>query len=169
NLVLEDHKLNQLSFKMIINEDPTISETTVPKYNGPLDRSNPTREMIFELIRYIKDPEHPYSLEQLKVVEIGNVSVENIITKYGTEITIIEVIFIPTVPHCSMASIIGLSILKILRYFFRQQYIKVMIKEDTHMEYQTINKQLNDKDRVLAAFENSSIMELIEECVTVME
>lgn len=62
--------------------------------------------LVFDIIRHIKDPEHPLSLEQLNVVSIENVAVE------GNRVT---VKFTPTIPHCSSASVIGLTIISKLR------------------------------------------------------
>ncbi|KOB73932.1 Uncharacterized protein OBRU01_09734 [Operophtera brumata] len=55
---------------------------------------------IFDLIRNISDPEHPLTLEELRVVEQGNVLLNN-------EENQVLVHFTPTIPHCSMATLIG--------------------------------------------------------------
>lgn len=55
---------------------------------------------IFDLIRNINDPEHPLTLEELRVVEESNITVNN---KENT----VDVNFTPTIPHCSMATLIG--------------------------------------------------------------
>ena len=61
------------------------------------------------LIRKINDPEHPLTLEQLKVTEFKNVEVKD-------NKNYVKVLFTPTIPHCSMATLIGLSIrVKLLR------------------------------------------------------
>ena len=61
------------------------------------------------MIRHITDPEHPYSLEQLNVVSLENISVDDKDSK-------IRITFTPTIPHCSMASLIGLTLrVKLLR------------------------------------------------------
>lgn len=52
-----------------------------------------------ELIRSISDPEHPNSLEELRVV-----STEQI--KIGDNLIVVE--FTPTVPHCGMSTLIGI-------------------------------------------------------------
>lgn len=51
-----------------------------------------------DLIRSISDPEHPLSLEQLRVV-----SAEQIELAHNS----VTVEFTPTVPHCGMSTIIG--------------------------------------------------------------
>jgi metal-sulfur cluster biosynthetic enzyme len=53
---------------------------------------------VIDLIRSISDPEHPLTLEQLRVV-----SAEQIFL--GTNTVMVE--FTPTVPHCGMSTIIG--------------------------------------------------------------
>uniref|UniRef100_A0A673H679 Cytosolic iron-sulfur assembly component 2B n=1 Tax=Sinocyclocheilus rhinocerous TaxID=307959 RepID=A0A673H679_9TELE len=61
------------------------------------------------LIRSISDPEHPLSLEELNVVEQMLINVND-------EESTVSVEFTPTIPHCSMATLIGLSIkVKLLR------------------------------------------------------
>lgn len=77
-----------------------------------------------DLIRAINDPEHPLTLEELSVVREG---AENLCF-CGAQVQITEHIdvdddsdyvrvqFTPTIPHCSMATLIGLSIrVKLLR------------------------------------------------------
>jgi metal-sulfur cluster biosynthetic enzyme len=79
-------------------------------------------EEIFDIIRSIEDPEHPHSLEQLGVVSLEQVEISstrancnklktNKITNnnnnYQDKIT---VRFTPTIPHCSMATLIGLCL-----------------------------------------------------------
>ena len=55
---------------------------------------------IFDLIRDINDPEHPLTLEQLNVVTEEQITVDDNGSK-------VEVMFTPTIPHCSMATLIG--------------------------------------------------------------
>lgn len=55
------------------------------------------------LIRSINDPEHPLTLEQLNVVEQSLVKVDD-------DNDYVKIQFTPTIPHCSMATLIGLAI-----------------------------------------------------------
>ena len=55
------------------------------------------------LIRSINDPEHPLTLEQLNVVELPLVKVDD-------DNNYVKIQFTPTIPHCSMATLIGLAI-----------------------------------------------------------
>lgn len=58
---------------------------------------------ILDLIRDINDPEHPLTLEQLNVVQQGHIEIDDKRSK-------VLVYFTPTIPHCSMATLIGLSL-----------------------------------------------------------
>lgn len=57
-----------------------------------------------DLIRGITDPEHPLTLEQLAVV-----NPEHITVTHGPKPRV-QIVFTPTVPHCSMATLIGAQI-----------------------------------------------------------
>ncbi|XP_032409682.1 cytosolic iron-sulfur assembly component 2B-like [Xiphophorus hellerii] len=115
---------------------------------------------IFDLIRSINDPEHPLTLEELNVVEQVRVKVND------TESTA-RVEFTPTIPHCSMATLIGLSIkVKLLRSLPDRFKIDVHITPGTHASEEAVNKQLADKERVAAALENSSLLEVVNQCLS---
>lgn len=60
---------------------------------------------IFDLIRNINDPEHPLTLEELHVVEQQNIFIDN-------KDNLVRVYFTPTIPHCSMATLIGNNFIK---------------------------------------------------------
>jgi len=114
---------------------------------------------IFDLIRGIKDPEHPLTLEELNVVDEGNVFVDSGNKK-------VEVIFTPTIEHCSLASLIGLCIqVKLLRSIPAQHKISVRIAPGSHSTEDIVNKQLADKERVAAALENIQLLEVINQCL----
>ncbi|XP_035252725.1 cytosolic iron-sulfur assembly component 2B isoform X1 [Anguilla anguilla] len=119
---------------------------------------------IFDLIRSINDPEHPLSLEDLNVVEQMRVHVSD------PESTV-TVEFTPTIPHCSMATLIGLSIkVKLLRslpsrFKFCLSQIDVHITPGTHASEDAVNKQLADKERVAAALENAQLLEVVNQCL----
>uniref|UniRef100_A0A671LM64 Cytosolic iron-sulfur assembly component 2B n=1 Tax=Sinocyclocheilus anshuiensis TaxID=1608454 RepID=A0A671LM64_9TELE len=107
------------------------------------------------LIRSISDPEHPLSLEELNVVEQMRVNVND-------EESTVSVEFTPTIPHCSMATLIGLSIkVKLLRSL-PDRFKVLLVSSQTHL----INKQLADKERVAAALENSQLLEVVNQCLS---
>ena len=70
--------------------------------------------------------------------------------------------FTPTIPHCSMATLIGLSIrVKLLRSLPRRYKVTVKITPGTHATEEGINKQLADKERVAAALENANLLAVV--------
>lgn len=115
---------------------------------------------IFDHIRSINDPEHPLSLEELNVVEQDHVKVNN-------DESTVSVEFTPTIPHCSMATLIGLSIkVKLLRSLPHRFKTDVHIAPGTHASEDAVNKQLADKERVAAALENSQLLEVVNQCLS---
>lgn len=114
-----------------------------------------------DLIRFINDPEHPLTLEELHVVQQKLIKVDN----KNNEVF---VNFTPTIPHCSMATLIGLSIrVKLLRSLPARFKVTVEITPGTHNSENAVNKQLADKERVAAALENSNLINVINECIAV--
>ena len=78
----------------------------------------------------------------------------------------IRVHFTPTVPHCSLATLIGLCIrVKIRSCFDRKHKLDIFITKGTHKTEDDVNKQINDKERVAAAMENENLKNLVERCI----
>lgn len=78
----------------------------------------------------------------------------------------INVNFTPTIPHCSMALLIGLSIrVQLLRSLPSRFKVSVKVTPGTHASELDINKQLADKERVAAALENTSLIKVINQCI----
>ena len=74
--------------------------------------------------------------------------------------------FTPTIPHWSMATVIGLSIrVKLLRCLPARFKVKVEVTKGTHNAENAVNKQLADKERVAAALENSHLIQVINQCI----
>lgn len=72
----------------------------------------------------------------------------------------------PTIPHCSMATLIGLCIrVKLLRSLPSRFKVAVQIKPGTHASETAINKQLADKERVKAALENQHLLGVVNKCI----
>ncbi|KAM8707616.1 hypothetical protein ACLKA7_014706 [Drosophila subpalustris] len=114
---------------------------------------------IFDLIRNINDPEHPLTLEELHVVQEELISISDKQNK-------VHINFTPTIPHCSMATLIGLSIrVKLLRSLPPRFKVTVEITPGTHASEFAVNKQLADKERVAAALENKHLAEVINQCI----
>lgn len=117
--------------------------------------------MLFaDLIRNINDPEHPLTLEELHVVQEDLISISD---KQNQ----VHIRFTPTIPHCSMATLIGLSIrVKLLRSLPPRFKVTVEITPGTHASELAVNKQLADKERVAAALENKHLAEVINQCIS---
>lgn len=114
---------------------------------------------VFDLVRHINDPEHPLTLEQLSVVQLRNVAVDD---AKGT----VDMTFTPTIPHCSMATLIGLSCrVKLLRSLPPRFKVGISITPGTHSSEDAVNKQLNDKERVAAALENAHLLSVVDKCI----
>jgi metal-sulfur cluster biosynthetic enzyme len=157
------------------NPNPTV-RAVIRDDPAPFPSSSSSRpllrDIVFDVVRDIRDPEHDHSLEALSVVDRTAVVVRDPPDDgpgYGT----VTVTFTPTVPHCSMASVIGLSIkakldrTRVLRDGYGEHYYKlaVLCAEGAHTTAESINKQLADKERVAAAFENPTILSLLETCI----
>lgn len=98
------------------------------------------------------DPEHPNTLEDLAVLNLEDIHVM-------PETCEVRVDFTPTIPNCGMATLIGLMIrVKLLRSLPLQYKVDIYIKEGKHDQETEINKQLNDKERVMAALENPNLL-----------
>jgi len=154
------------------NANPIIKNNLEKRFDLQLvsgKLANVTKESIFELIRDIMDPEHPHTLEQLNVVSLEDIYIsqledESVMCQAGQPINCVNIIFTPTVPHCSMAGIIGLTIIYKLQKIVDGYLINVLIKADTHSTYKALNKQFSDRDRVMAAFENEGLVEMMKFC-----
>ena len=143
--------------------------------------------MLADLIRDIKDPERPSTLEELDVVKEGCITVQRGVPGCGLdrqphnstgesetdsvqedkeEELWIHIVFTPTVPHCSLATLIGLCLrVKLERYLEARFKLDITVSEGTHAIEGDVNKQINDKERVAAAMENPSLREMVEECI----
>ncbi|XP_043483960.1 MIP18 family protein galla-1 [Leptopilina heterotoma] len=121
------------------------------------------RENVYDLLRNIKDPEKPQTLEELEVVYEDCVCIDETTPK---GVNVIRVEFNPTVPHCSLATLIGLCIrIKLERNLIAFHKLDIYIKEGAHATEQEINKQINDKERIAAAMENPNLRDLVEKCI----
>lgn len=150
------------------NENPTVYETRsrsvrVASEEVEVDdeesRDEFTREEVFELIRHLNDPEHPLTLEQLRVATLEGVRVDDAKSA-------IDINFTPTIPHCSMATLIGLCIrVKLIRSLPRRFKVRIKITPGAHASEEEVNKQLNDKERVAAALENANLLGVVSKSI----
>ncbi|XP_059861784.1 cytosolic iron-sulfur assembly component 2A isoform X2 [Delphinus delphis] len=84
---------------------------------------------VYDLIRTIRDPEKPNTLEELEVVTESCVEVQEI----NEEDYLVIIRFTPTVPHCSLATLIGLCLrVKLQRCLPFKHKLEIYISEGTH-------------------------------------
>lgn len=141
---------NQFSYNVDINDDEQDDEYTIQD----IDELE-----IYDLIRNINDPEHPLTLEQLKVAQHSLISIDN-------QSRTITIKFTPTITHCSMATLIGLCIrVKLLRSLPKSYKVDINITPGTHQSEDAVNRQLNDKERVAAALENAKLLGVVNKCI----
>jgi len=168
---------------MYSNPNPVIYTTsshaqlTAPSASlTDVEASDPfSTNEIFDLVRDINDPEHPVTLEQLHVVRpehIYFVQDSRVTSSFSLKSAVVSPVsllvhFTPTIPHCSMATLIGLSIRTKLQRslppgLFR---VSVQIRPGTHASEAAINRQLADKERVAAAGENQHLRRVVDACI----
>ncbi|KAL9406130.1 hypothetical protein Peur_003102 [Populus x canadensis] len=148
----------------LINANPVIYEKKERRVRSVDDNEYTAAECIdqlevFDHIRDIKDPEHPYSLEELKVITEDAIEVDD-------KLSYVRVTFTPTVEHCSMATVIGLCLrVKLMRSLPQRYKVDIKVAPGTHATEAAVNKQLNDKERVAAALENPNLVDMVDECL----
>ena len=162
--------LSYLKNKLIIEPTEGIEVKTEPASEATASVDLPAEVQdlkfdIYDQIRTIRDPEKPENLEELSVVLEECVHVYPLNGRNNKFIANIE--FVPTVPHCHLATLIGLCIrTKLERTLVPGQVkLEITVKEGSHNTEQDINKQINDKERVAAAMENPNLKETVEKCI----
>merc|ERR1711892_847615 len=142
------------------NASPTLFEKAGERVESDADWDEDVRDAfdakeVYDLIKEIRDPEHPMSLEELGVVSEELICVND---QTGT----IDLTFTPTIPHCSMATLIGLTIrVKLIRSLPKRFKVTVRITKGSHSQEDQINRQLEDKERVAAALENDNLIKVV--------
>ncbi|KAJ7365870.1 Cytosolic iron-sulfur assembly component 2A [Desmophyllum pertusum] len=117
---------------------------------------------VFDLVKDIRDPELPQTLEELNVIEEDFIKID----KIDDDEYSIKIEFKPTVPHCSLATLIGLCLrVKLERSLPYRFKLDIFLSKGTHSTEDEINKQINDKERIAAAMENPSLKKIVEECI----
>ena len=121
-----------------------------------------TADEVYHLLREIKDPEHPeLSLSQLRVVRLADIQVVD-----ASDSATISVEYTPTIPTCSVAVLIGLTLLRKLQLCVPSRFkISVKISPGKHVQEKQVNKQLADRERVAAAMENPNLSKMVREGV----
>ncbi len=120
-----------------------------------MSRDSGQEAVAFAAVKDIIDPEKKATLAELGIVR------EEFIHAVPDMLTIgIR----PTLPTCGEIKLIGLCVWnEVLRG--RQpgrQRVQVMVLPHSHNEWQDVNKQLADKERVLAALESDAVRSAID-------
>src|SRR3989338_3431257 len=154
---------------MSLNPNPQIHQTSAKRRERTeeekrREEEEETRDEIdalevFDLLKDINDPEHPLTLEQLNVVQLQLISVDD-------EADLVSINFTPTIPHCSMATLIGLCLrVKLLRSLPPRFQLHIAVTPGSHASEAQVNRQLSDKERVAAALENSTLLNVVNRCL----
>uniref|UniRef100_A0A7N0VFD3 MIP18 family-like domain-containing protein n=1 Tax=Kalanchoe fedtschenkoi TaxID=63787 RepID=A0A7N0VFD3_KALFE len=132
-----------------------IEQVNLDEYSvEPIDQLE-----VFDHIKDIRDPEHPLSLEELKVVTEDAIEVDD-------DRSYVRVTFTPTMQHCSLSPTIGLCLrVKLMRSLPSRFKVDIRVAPGTLATEAAVNKQLNDKERVAAALENPRLLDVLEECL----
>ncbi|CAI2381018.1 unnamed protein product [Moneuplotes crassus] len=122
------------------------------------------RDQIYDVISTIRDPEKPYTLEDLDVVNDELIMVRSTKDK---EYTYAIIKWVPTVPHCHLALTIALCMrAKIERELgLPNLKIDIIVEDGKHQQKGEIDRQVNDKERYSAALEKEEVMDVIEDLI----
>ncbi len=134
-----------------------------------------SKEIVYDFISGIIDPERGCTIEELEIVSEDWIEVFKPGDKDGVNYERIVITWKPTVPNCSFAVNIGLSIrhklnLEIPKFInslgkIYKYKIDVIIYPGSHSTENEINKQVNDKERFSAALESPDILNYINSLV----
>ncbi|VFQ93421.1 unnamed protein product [Cuscuta campestris] len=65
-----------------------------------------------------------------------------------------------------MATVIGLCLREKLKNYFPPHHkVDIKVAPGSHADEESVNKQLNDKERIAAALENPNLRHLVDECL----
>ncbi len=124
---------------------------------------------VYDLISTISDPEHPLSLGSLSVVKLDDIQIVPP-TSPRSRISTLTVLLTPTTTACSLTTIIGLGVkVRLLQALPPRFRVDVRIKEGTSKTADEVNKQLGDKERVAAAMENKSLINVVNNMLATCE
>uniref|UniRef100_A0A8I3WVN0 Cytosolic iron-sulfur assembly component 2A n=1 Tax=Callithrix jacchus TaxID=9483 RepID=A0A8I3WVN0_CALJA len=84
---------------------------------------------VYDLIRTIRDPEKPSTLEELEVVSESCVEVQEI----NEEEYLVIIRFTPTVPHCSLATLIGKFLCTYMYIYVNSQLFLLILTHNNNL------------------------------------
>nr|CCC92993.1 conserved hypothetical protein [Trypanosoma congolense IL3000] len=141
-----------------------------------------TAEDVFYELSTIRDPEHTnYTLADLNVVTLDRCFVEyreqpaptappcmddqNSCEARVRRTVVVKVVLKPTVPHCSLMEFICLCVYAKLKEVFPPKScpkIEITLVDASHIRQRELEKQVADKDRIVAAFEDAILLREVE-------
>lgn len=158
---ISKYSFNKNNDKDIVLSDADIEDIVDNEEEEDDDIEPVDSQEVYDLISSISDPEHPLSLGQLSVVNLGDIHVRHPNFETG-RVGEVNVQITPTITHCSLATLIGLGIrVRLDRSIDKSYRIGIYVKEGTHQSEGQVNKQLNDKERVCAACENPQLVKVV--------
>ncbi|KAF2482254.1 hypothetical protein BDY17DRAFT_251514 [Neohortaea acidophila] len=133
------------------------------------DREEIDEQEVYDLISSISDPEHPLSLGSLGVITLGDIAIAAP-SSPRSRISTVTVLLTPTTSACSLTTVIGLGVkVRLLQALPPRFRVDVRIKEGTSQTADEVNKQLADKERVAAAMENRSLVQVVNTMLATCE
>lgn len=126
------------------------------------EREEIDEQEVYDLISTILDPEHPLTLGSLGVVNLDDIRIIPPSTP-RSRISSVQVLITPTTSACSLTTVIGLGVkVRLVNALPPRFRVDVRIKEGTSASADEANKQLGDKERVAAAMENRSLINMVK-------
>ncbi|KAF1861460.1 hypothetical protein Lal_00025788 [Lupinus albus] len=165
----------------LINANPTIYEKkerrvrTTPSFSDQDDAVEP--------IDQLEDPEHPYSLEELKVIteeavevddkkSYGYVYSDSGTLQYGHNYrTLLTSQAHEKLRNEERGRGRSREKTEILDFqmegptYLTGKHVDIRVAPGSHATEAAVNKQLNDKERVAAALENPNLLDMVDECL----
>ncbi|XVF59622.1 hypothetical protein PTKIN_Ptkin07bG0290400 [Pterospermum kingtungense] len=131
-----------------------------------LINANPVVHAKKERVARTEDPHGDDAVDPLDIYDILlSVLSEESIT-VDEKLGRILITFTPTIQHCSMATVIGLCLRVKLKECFPPHFkVDIKVSPGSHADEESVNKLLNDKERVAAALEIPNLRQLVDECL----
>ncbi|KAH9827481.1 MIP18 family protein [Teratosphaeria destructans] len=158
------------AYPTIIADPPSDAEASSPgSSSDDEEREEIDEQEVYDLISTISDPEHPLSLGSLGVVKIDDIAILPP-TSPRSRISTVTVLITPTTSACSLTTVIGLGVkVRLVNALPPRFRVDVRIKEGTSRTADEVNKQLGDKERVAAAMENRSLVNVVRTMLATCE
>ncbi|KAF2772101.1 hypothetical protein EJ03DRAFT_213112 [Teratosphaeria nubilosa] len=152
-----------------LSDAEALSSSEESSSGSDEEREEIDEQEVYDLISTISDPEHPLSLGSLGVVKIEDIAILPP-TSPRSRISTVTVLITPTTSACSLTTVIGLGVkVRLVNALPPRFRVDVRIKEGTSRTADEVNKQLGDKERVAAAMENKSLVNVVNTMLATCE